>query len=225
MRPSDHFEDCVSVSNKSSESVDSVLFDPTYEHNVQSNYASECGSPPASSSGAHLSSDDADSMLSGSKLGPQSPPVSIAKMYSISANNSPFLGRKNLVSENGSIIWDSDGDWIQLYDKMLRMTSCQQRQRACGCMVKRSSEVPYQSVYASPQHLRRGTVSLVFTVWSNVCEPFCVVCFCIYAVCTPVHFFHLFPSKLNSTILAPVSCSTRVGAASLLTIFWSRDAA
>ena len=106
-------------------------------------------------------SDDADSMLSEQKTEPSElPSVKYTKMMSFSANNSPFLGRKNLVSKNGSIIWDADGDWIQLYDKMLRMTSSQQRQRACGCLVKRTSEINYQSIYASPQHLRRGTVSL-----------------------------------------------------------------
>lgn len=157
MRSTEHFEDCVSVSNKSSESVDSVLYDPSYEQHGQSNYASECDSPPASSSGLHLS-DDADSMLSEAKLGPRSPTVSSIKMYSLSANNSPFLGRKNLVSESGSIIWDADDDWIQQYDKMLRMTSCQQRKRACGCLLKRSSDINYQSVLSSPQHFRRGTV-------------------------------------------------------------------
>lgn len=154
------------MSNNSSESVDSVLFDPLYEQNV--NYSSECdSSPPMSSNGTHAMSDDsmlarlADSMLSESKADTELAPMrKSSKMYSFSANNSPFLGRKNLVSENGSIIWDADGDWIQLYDKMLRMTSSQQRQRACGCLLKRSPEVNYQSVYASPQHLRRGTVSL-----------------------------------------------------------------
>lgn len=152
--PLDDFEDCVSVSNNSSESVDSVLFDPTYEHN--STYISDCGSsPPLSSNGIH-SSDDADSMLSESKPVQSSPPTR-PKIYSISANNSPFLGRKNLVSESGSIIWDSDCDWIQLYDKMLRMTGTRQRQRTCGCLVKRNVEPNNQSIYGSPQH-RRGIV-------------------------------------------------------------------
>lgn len=168
MRSPDHFEDCVSVSNESSESVDSVLFDPSYEHHAPSTYASECDSPPTSSSGLHLS-DDADSMLSEAKLGPQSSAVTSTKMYSFSANNSPFMGRRNLVSESGSILWDADDDWIQLYDKMLRMTGCQQRQRACGCLVKRPSEVNYQSAHSSPQHLRRGTVFFYFSTATRLC--------------------------------------------------------
>lgn len=177
MRSTEHFEDCVSVSNKSSESVDSVLYDPTYsEHHGQSNYTSECDSPPASSSGLHLS-DDADSMLSETiKNGPRSPTVRSTKMYSLSANNSPYLGRKNLVSESGTIIWDADDDWIQQYDKMLRMTNCTQRKRACGCLLKRSSDINYQSVLSSPQHFRRGTVVLLPSVCPLPKSSSCCVC-------------------------------------------------
>jgi hypothetical protein len=60
----------------------------------------------------------------------------LKKVYSFSANSSPSLCRKNLVSENGSIIWDADCDWIQLYDRMLRLNgrSASFRQyRSCGC--------------------------------------------------------------------------------------------
>lgn len=182
MRSTEHFEDCVSVSNKSSESVDSVLYDPTYsEHHGQSNYTSECDSPPASSSGLHLS-DDADSMLSETKLGPRSPTVKSIKMYSLSANNSPYLGRKNLVSESGTINWDADDDWIQQYDKMLRMTNCTQRKRACGCLLKRSSEINYQSVLSSPQHFRRGTVLRICLSFAfSACPPM---------ACTNLHCGH-----------------------------------
>lgn len=200
MRSTEHFEDCVSVSNKSSESVDSVLYDPSYEQHGQSNYTSECDSPPASSSGLHLS-DDADSMLSEAKLGPRSPTTTIVssavKMYSLSANSSPFLGRKNLVSEDGSIIWDADDDWIQQYDKMLRMTSCQQRKRACGCLLKRSSDINYQSVLSSPQHFRRGIiiqwyalVSFSLNLSSSVSFAFLVCSRCLFVppmACTNLH--------------------------------------
>ncbi|KAJ6224538.1 hypothetical protein RDWZM_003083 [Blomia tropicalis] len=182
MRSSTDLDDCVSVSNNSSESFDSVLYDPGFEHNV--NYSSECdslSSPPMSSDGVHhqtltnhhlLLSDDADSFHSDSKASTDrhspllpSSTTTTKKYTSYSANSSPFLGRKNLVSANGSIIWDSDGDWIQLYDRMLRMTSGtggftggfgQQRQRACGCVFKRSSnDFTSQSVFSSPQHLRK----------------------------------------------------------------------
>jgi len=60
----------------------------------------------------------------------------LKKVYSYSANSSPSLYRKNLVSENGSIIWDADTDWIQKYDKMLRLSgrsSSFRQYRSCGC--------------------------------------------------------------------------------------------
>lgn len=58
------------------------------------------------------------------------------RVYSLSANSSPSLYRKNLVSESGSIIWDADCDWIQLYDRMLRFngrSSSFRQNRSCGC--------------------------------------------------------------------------------------------
>lgn len=203
MRSTEHFEDCVSVSNKSSESVDSVLYDPTYtEQHGQSNYTSECDSPPASSSGLHLS-DDADSMLSEAKLdsSSRSPTVSSVKMYSLSANNSPYLGRKNLVSENGTIIWDADDDWIQQYDKMLRMTNCTQRKRACGCLLKRSSEINYQSVLSSPQHFRRGTVVFVCLLPLLCLSPFGLYQFALRSAwCLHLHDWnlHLYTAPISS---------------------------
>src|SRR5699024_11579677 len=112
-----------------------------------------------SSAGVHSMSDDADSMLYESKLPPS---TSVSKVYSYSANNSSYLGRKNLVSDQGSIIWDTDWDWIQMYDRMLRMTSTRLVQRTCGCSMRRATaavanpSVNPSSLYASPQHFRRG---------------------------------------------------------------------
>lgn len=48
---------------------------------------------------------------------------SSSSFRSLSTTNSPFFGRKHLFSPNGSINWDSDGDWIQLYDKMVRISA------------------------------------------------------------------------------------------------------
>ncbi|UXI17982.1 hypothetical protein NH340_JMT03925 [Sarcoptes scabiei] len=81
--------------------------------------------------------------------------------FSYSATNSPYSNRKNLVSENGEIIWDSDWDWIQMYDKMLRMTGRRKIERQCGCQVKKhfdysSDPFSVQLNYVSNNKVRKN---------------------------------------------------------------------
>ena len=69
--------------------------------------------------------------------------ISVRRYSSQSANSSPYLDRRGLISAEGSIIWDEDGDWIQRYDRMLRITGKSRLpppgQRSCGCVAKRAA--------------------------------------------------------------------------------------
>lgn len=77
------------------------------------------------------------------------------KVYSLSANNSPSVQRKNLVSESGSIIWDDDSDWIQLYDKVLRLgrSSSFRQFRSCGCKGSQGKDHRHHQVIFNAYHL------------------------------------------------------------------------